>query len=410
MIMPTRAIASVLQHLRRAMLRQDSAGLTDGELLDCFITQRDEAAFEALLRRHGPMVLGVCRRILHNEADAEDAFQATFLVLVRKAASIRPRGMVGNWLYGVAHNTALKAKVMTSKRRAKEREAAARPKPDASAEVWQQLQAVLDQELQTLPDKYRAPIILCDLEGKSIKEAARQLDCPPGTIGTRLARGRSLLARRLAQHGLTLSGGVIATMFSQHGTSASVPLPLLTSTVKVASLFAVGQAASGVLSAKVIALTEGVLKAMLLTKLKIVTAVVLATGVLGAGAGILTQGVLAVEQPAPRSAAASQPVAVLVRGDEPPGRQPGGSLSRAEQFKAIQADFEAARAKVIAAIRAGKVLEREDGGYQELGDLAKRFAKRTREFINAEPRDEVALDAILFSIRQLWADENDRSL
>src|SRR6266404_2733195 len=116
--MTTKALATALQHLRRAVLRQDGAGLTDGELLECFITQRDEAAFEALVRRHGPMVLGVGRRILRNEADAEDAFQATFLVLVRKAASIRPRRMVGNWLYGVAHNTALKAKAMGSKRRA----------------------------------------------------------------------------------------------------------------------------------------------------------------------------------------------------------------------------------------------------------------------------------------------------
>src|SRR6202035_4552890 len=103
--------------------------------------------------RHGPMVLGVCRRVLRNEADAEDAFQATFLVLVRKAASIVPRGMVGNWLYGVAHNTARKAKAMNSKRRAREREAGARPRPEAAPQDWQQQQELLDQELQALPDK-----------------------------------------------------------------------------------------------------------------------------------------------------------------------------------------------------------------------------------------------------------------
>src|SRR5262249_31526088 len=121
--MATGILSTILQNLRRSMLRQDGAALADGALLECFISQRDEAAFEALVRRSGPMVLGVCRPPLHNEADAEDAFQATFLVLVRRAASIRPRGMVGNWLYGVARNVARKAKAMRSKRRAKEREA-----------------------------------------------------------------------------------------------------------------------------------------------------------------------------------------------------------------------------------------------------------------------------------------------
>jgi len=282
--MATTVLGTVLQNVRRSLLRHDDAGQTDGTLLECFITQQDEAAFEALVRRHGPMVLGVCRRVLRNEADAEDAFQATFLVLVRRAASIRPRGMVGNWLYGVAQNTARKAKAMNTRLRAKEREAGARPKPEAASEDWQQQQVLLDQELQALPDKYRAPIVLCDLEGKSIKEAARHLGCPPGTIGTRLARGRSMLARRLASRGLTLSGGVIATVLSQNGASASLPLPLVTSTVKAASLFAAGQAASGVVGAKVAALTEGVLKAMLLSKIKTATAVLLVIAVLGAGA------------------------------------------------------------------------------------------------------------------------------
>jgi hypothetical protein len=178
----------------------------------------------------------------------------------------------------VAHNTALKAKAMNNRRRAKEREVAERSKPRSPTGNGRQLQALLDHELRALPDKYRAAIVLCDLEGKSIKEAARQLGCPPGTIGTRLSRGRRLLARRLARHGLRLSGGVIATMLSQNGASASVPLPLVASTVKAATLFAAGQAASGTISAKVAALTEGVLKTMLLTKIKIATVLLLAVG------------------------------------------------------------------------------------------------------------------------------------
>src|SRR5437764_14818401 len=125
--MPTNALNRVIDHLRRTGALPDEARLPDGDLLECYVNRRDEAAFEALLRRHGPMVLGVCRRILGNEADAEDAFQATFLVLVRKASSIVPPSMVGNWLYGVAHRTALKAKAMNSRRRGKEREAAQRP-------------------------------------------------------------------------------------------------------------------------------------------------------------------------------------------------------------------------------------------------------------------------------------------
>src|SRR5947209_3461765 len=146
--MATTTLGAFLQHLRGSALRDEAAGLADGQLVERFVRRRDAAALEVLLRRHGPMVWGVCRRVLRHEADAEDAFQATFLVLVRKAADVRPRGLVGNWLYGVARNTALKAKAMGSKRRAKEREAVARPKPDAPAEVWQQLLALLDQELQ----------------------------------------------------------------------------------------------------------------------------------------------------------------------------------------------------------------------------------------------------------------------
>src|SRR6266545_4916112 len=179
--MPSGRISQVVRGLSAVT---DDA-LSDAQLLERFIVRREQDAFEALLRRHGPMVLGVCRRILHNEADAEDAFQATFLVLVRKAASIRPRGMVGNWLYGVAHSTALKARAMSTKRFAREREAAGRQMPEAATESREGLPELLDQELKALPDKYRAAIVLCDLEGKSLKEAARQLGCPLGTVGTR---------------------------------------------------------------------------------------------------------------------------------------------------------------------------------------------------------------------------------
>src|SRR5581483_10812755 len=136
----------------------------------------------ALVRRHAPMVWGVCRRILGNPHDAEDAFQATFLVLVRRASAIVPRDMVGNWLYGVAHQTALKAKATLAKRRTREKQVSALPEIEVEPQHFQQeLRAVLDQELSRLPDKYRVAIVLCDLEGKTRTEAARQLAVPPGT-------------------------------------------------------------------------------------------------------------------------------------------------------------------------------------------------------------------------------------
>lgn len=268
--MTTTGPNQLIRYLRHTALRQDGAGLTDSELLELYVARGEEAAFEALVRRHGPMVLGVCRRVLRNEADAEDAFQATFLVFVRKAASIRSRNALSSWLYGVAHNTALKAKAMNHKRRVKEREAGITPKAQAHEEVCQELQVLLDAAVSKMPDRYRLPIILCDLEGRTIKEAARQLGWPQGTLATRLRRGRAQLAKRVARHGLALSVGVIVAELS-HGEALSRPSSVLIySTAKAASLIAnAGQrAAAGAVSTKVAALTAGMLKSMSLTKLK----------------------------------------------------------------------------------------------------------------------------------------------
>src|SRR5438093_7041677 len=144
----------------RCLCRSAHDALGDGELLELFVTRRDEAAFAALMRRHGPMVLGVCRRVLRHEQDAEDAFQATFLVLVKKAASVVPRALVGNWLYGVAYNTARKAKAMNGELRAKQRRAGAIPRPEPPGDIEQHLHELLDEELSRLPDKYRVPVVL----------------------------------------------------------------------------------------------------------------------------------------------------------------------------------------------------------------------------------------------------------
>ena len=259
-----------MQWVRRVVPMPQGPDITDGQLLERFIRGRDAAAFEALVQWHGPMVLGVCRRLLRNEHDAEDAFQATFLVLVHKAASIVPREMVGNWLYGVAYRTALRAKSTAAKRRTIEKQVATMPEPEIAQadESWRLLQPLLDQELSRLPDKYRVPIVLCHLEGKTQKEAARLLAWPEGTVAVRLMRARAMLAKRLARCGLPLSAGLLALALVQNPMSAGVPAPLVAGTVKTATFVAAGQAvASGTIAPEVTALTKGVLTAMFLTKL-----------------------------------------------------------------------------------------------------------------------------------------------
>jgi RNA polymerase sigma factor (sigma-70 family) len=288
--MATSQMNEVIQHLRRVVLLREVAGLTDGQLLKDYLGHRDEAALAALVQRHGPMVWGVCRRVLRNYHDAEDAFQATFLVFVRKAASIASPELLANWLYGVAHQTALNARATTAKRGARERQVTEMPEPAVmERDLWADLQPLLDQELSGLPDKYRVAIVLCDLEGMTRKEAARQLAVPEGTLAARLARGRVMLAKRLGRHGLAVSGGALAAVLAQNAASASAPTSVVCSTIKAASLFAAGQAAAtAVVSAKVAALTKGVTKAMLFSKLKTAIAIVLILGFGATEATILT--------------------------------------------------------------------------------------------------------------------------
>src|SRR4051794_35361497 len=207
--MATSALAELIHQLRGTVRPRD--GSTDGQLLEEYIRTRDEAAVTALVQRYGPMVWGACRRVLGNDHDAEDAFQATFLVLARKATSIRPREMVANWLFGVAHRTALKAKVMAAKRYAREMQVLTMPEPEAAKqESWGNLNALIDQELANLPAKYRIAVVLCDLEGMKGKDVARHLRIPEGTLASRLRTARVMLAKRLARRGVTVSGGGLA--------------------------------------------------------------------------------------------------------------------------------------------------------------------------------------------------------
>jgi RNA polymerase sigma-70 factor (ECF subfamily) len=267
---------------------------TDGELLACFIEHQDEAAFEVLVHRHGSMVFGVCQRVLPNQQDAEDAFQATFLVLVRKATSIVPREMVPNWLYGVAYQTARKARAMLTKRRSREMQVPELPEPKPKPErAWQEVQPMLDQELSRLPDKYRVPIVLCDLEGNTQKEAAQRLGWPEGTVSGRLARARAMLAKRLTRRGVVLSASSLAAVLSHNAATACMPTSLAVPTVKAAGLYAAGQRAAGVISVQVATLTEEVINSMLLTKLKTVMAIAVALAFSVTGAGLVAQQIAA---------------------------------------------------------------------------------------------------------------------
>jgi RNA polymerase sigma factor (sigma-70 family) len=304
--MATGRLTEALRHLRRAGLPPDGGGMSDGQLLECFLTRRDEAAFAALLRRHGPMVLGVCRRVLRHTQDAEDAFQAAFLVLARKACSLRQRELLGNWLYGVAYRAALEVRAANASRRRRERQVEGMPEPEAAApsDVWQELRPLLDRELSRLPEKYRLPVVLCDLEGRKRKDVARQLGIPEGTLSSRLAAARRRLARRLSGRGLALSGGTLAVLVSQNAAPAGVPGPLVIATARAAARLAAGPAAAGAVPARVAAVTEGVMRAMLVNRLKQSLVLLLTAGVLfAAGAGAfhgLAAGQAAAKEDAPQ--------------------------------------------------------------------------------------------------------------
>jgi RNA polymerase sigma factor (sigma-70 family) len=295
----------IIHRVRRLLRHAEPA--TDAELLARFIADRDAEAFALIVRRHGPMVHGVCRRVLRNAADADDAFQATFLLLARRARSLRHQRLVGNWLYGVAYRTALEARRAAAVRRARERRAAEmKTQPPATDEPSPDLREVLDRELAALPDVYRAAVVLCDLEGLSRKDAAERLGWAEGTLSGRLFRARSLLAARLARLGLAVPAAGVGLVASA---SAAVPPALAESTIRIGVLVAAGEAAA-VVAAPAAALMEGVMKAMLLTKLKTMATVVVV------GCAVLTTAVAGWQANAVGASAAT-----LVEGQNEPARR-----------------------------------------------------------------------------------------
>ncbi|HWY87638.1 MAG TPA: efflux RND transporter periplasmic adaptor subunit [Gemmataceae bacterium] len=260
-------------------------GATDVQLLERFAEQRDEDAFAALVQRHAPMVLGVCGRVLRDANDAEDAFQATFLVLVRKARSISRPNLLANWLYGVARRTALAAKTRAAKRQMKEKEVVACATADpSSAAVWADLRPVLDEEVSRLPARYRVPFVLCYLEGRTNEEAARIIGCPKGTVLSRLSWARERLRKRLTRRGLAPTAALLAAALSSSAIRAVVPPALARTTVEAALAFAAGTAPAA--SIGVVSLANGVMHHMFWTKMLYMAAFVAILGLIG-GAGAL---------------------------------------------------------------------------------------------------------------------------
>ncbi len=306
--MTDRGLQWVLRHLP-GPAGVPLAGVSDGQLLQRYVAQADETAFTALFTRHAPMVLGVCRRVLHQEQDAEDAFQATFLLLARKAASIRKRESVGSWLYGVARRVAMKARKRVTKEQNREKRAGPEKSTGPGLEAaCRELQALLDDALASLPAKYRAAIVLCYLEGRTVNEAARELGCPRGTVASRLAQGRKLLRDRLARRGLALSVGALTTFLLTSTAPAAVPRVLLQPALQAAFAYAAGKTAAAASSTRVAVLVQGVSRTMLWSKAKTVLILVMALGLAVVGTGARVYQTLTAEEPDARSEGGPAPV------------------------------------------------------------------------------------------------------
>jgi RNA polymerase sigma factor (sigma-70 family) len=300
-------LATVLRHIRGLAGAPAGPEPTDAQLLQCFLADRDEAAFRALVERHGRMVLGLCRRVLPQRQDAEDAFQATFLVLATKAASIRKGTALPSWLYGVAYRVARNSRRQATRRRLHERRAGKAEQAEPNLEVaWHELQAVLAEEVGRLPEKYRAVFVLCCLEGHSKREAAQRLGWKEGTASARLAEARKRLQQRLARRGLTPMLALCAGALEAPDATAVAPA-LAQATVRAALGVAARTATAGLVPARVAALVDGVTRTMFASKAKLLALLVLALGVLAAAMGIRYRQGFAAAPPAEAAAPAEAP-------------------------------------------------------------------------------------------------------
>jgi RNA polymerase sigma factor (sigma-70 family) len=304
--MATAQVSTLLRHIQKLAAGPDVQQQTDRQLLDDFALRRNESAFAALVVRHGPMVLRVCRRVLGHEQDAEDAFQATFLVLARNTAAIHKRDALAAWLHGVAYRTARSVRRGTARRRTHEARLRAMRPPAAASPTWDDVQAVLDEEIQRLPPLYREAFVRCVLEGQGGPDVAAELGCPAGTVKSRVNRARRLLQQRLARRGIQLSALLAALSVAEGVSQAALPAALAQAAVGFGLLAAAGEPAA-VIPSRVAALAAGVTRTMFLTKTKIAIAALGAACLFAAGVSALQALAAGGLQGAPAAQAESPP-------------------------------------------------------------------------------------------------------
>jgi RNA polymerase sigma factor (sigma-70 family) len=314
------ALAAGLRHLRNVIASQHYREDSDEQLLHTFAAQRDDSAFAALVRRHGPMVLNVCRRVLGQEQDAEDAFQATFLVLAQSAATLRKKASLASFLHGTAHRLALSVKRAAARRRKHESQVAARPSVDPANDLsWREVRALVDEEIARLPEKYRSAFILCCLEELSRAEAAQRLGVNENTLSSRLAEARKRLSQRLACRGVELTAVLAAaSTLATQAASALSPL-LISTTTKAALATALGQGTAGLISAQVAGLVKCAASTKILSKIAVFLALAAGAAALGTGVAFYREPPTPPADPpraeaAPKPPAAKPAGAVTVRG------------------------------------------------------------------------------------------------
>jgi RNA polymerase sigma factor (sigma-70 family) len=309
---PLHALVRQIERLSVGRRGDNGQGTTDRQLLDDFTARHNESAFAELVARHGPMVMRVCRRVLHHVQDAEDAFQATFLVLARSTGSIRNRDAVAEFLHGVAYRTAMSAKRTAARRRNHEGQMRGRASPSTASPTWDDVQAILDEEIQRLPQLFRSAFVMCVLEGKTEQAAAVELGCKEGTVSSRLTRARQRLQKQLLRRGIKLGVLLAAVCVADGAARAAVPVRLSETTLRYGLLVAAGKTVAGTIPPHVAALATGVTRAMLLNKVRTAAIGALVIGLVAAGAGLLKQQVVRAEdKPAtvrPEAKPAAEPV------------------------------------------------------------------------------------------------------
>jgi RNA polymerase sigma factor (sigma-70 family) len=339
--MAAAGLDKLVRHLRSLAAIGHFRSFTDAQLLERFVSANDEIAFEVLVRRHARLVFGACRRALGRGPDAEDAFQATLLVLARKAGSIRREASVAGWLYSVAHRVARKLQTRLARRRRREQteidleaiaEDTSMANDPAQQAGWRELGLALDKEVQRLPKKNREALVLCHLEGLSAVDAAKRLGCPQSTLKSRLERARELLRQRLARRGVCLSSAGVAVLFAEHTVRAAVPPKVLHAAVQAAIAYAAKPVVSALVSAQAAALAQGMLKTATVAKVSLVMVALLTTVAVGfgtamgpgekSGTGTIGDIVVAAQIPNP------QPEGAKARVDSLGDSLPPGAVAR----------------------------------------------------------------------------------